>query len=190
MLAVPANANSCMTRIWLYPNRIAVTFWRPANENFSSDSSGVCWIDNSRSRPSPRNANRSTRRMPFWSNVSFRRCRSPVKASVGRYVKLFLVSDRWSTVLGKSRSGTNVRCPELQRIWNRTPRVQTNVFHKLFPDVCQNSEVSIIYHTITRIVWSEYLQVPITNNSNRTTECKIYITIRGKLIYCIKYCIK
>lgn len=116
MLAVPANANSCMTLIWLYPNRMAVTFWRPANENFWSDSSGVCWMDSSRSRLSPRNANRSTRRMQLVSNVSFRKCRRPVKASVGRYVRLFLVIDRCSTVLGRSLSGTNVRCPELQSI--------------------------------------------------------------------------
>ncbi|KYN19033.1 hypothetical protein ALC57_08706, partial [Trachymyrmex cornetzi] len=93
-------------------------FCNAANENFSMYGSGVCWIDNSRSRFKPRNANGRMEEMLLPSRVSLRSTRRPANASPFITGKLFFVSDNSSTLSGNCCAGMSSRPPVLQSTCN------------------------------------------------------------------------
>lgn len=119
MPAEPANAYASMRRILLWHSEICDTFWRPAKANDATTASGVCWIERSRSRGSPRNANGLMVVMLFRSRDSFRRAFRPRKASLLITGKMFFCRARVSTVRGMFLRGISRSSPLLHITWGR-----------------------------------------------------------------------
>lgn len=119
---VPANALHSMRAIWLWLKRIVEIFWRPAKANCDIVRSGVYWMESSRKRGKPRNANCLIFVMLLPSNDSFFSARRPANESDLMMGKLFLVRARFSTVEGRLCSGIWFRPPVLQRTCNNVNR--------------------------------------------------------------------
>jgi len=92
-------------------------FCNAANENFSIYGNGVYWMESSRSRFRPRNANGRMEEILLRSRVSLRKTRRPANASPFITGKLFFVNESSSTVSGNCCVGISSRPPVLQSTW-------------------------------------------------------------------------
>lgn len=138
-LDVPANAFVSTRKILLWLNRMVVIFWRPANANWATVANGVCWMEISRIFGRPRNANGLIVVILLPSRDNFLRLRRPANASLLIIGKLFLVSDRFSTLNGNRFVGISRNPPVLHRTCEQRKTRERTTYSKCFSNLSKSN---------------------------------------------------